>query len=74
MTAEMLACLTGLRVLLAEDHPVNQKVVQLILGAAGVELAIADNGALGVDAWRRVSGSSLPARVAGRRFEALRFL
>ena len=32
------------RVLLAEDHPANQRVVQLILEASGHELVIVDNG------------------------------
>ncbi|HEX7758573.1 MAG TPA: ATP-binding protein [Caulobacteraceae bacterium] len=41
--------LTGLRVLLAEDHPTNQKVMQLILGAAGVELDTVENGAEALD-------------------------
>jgi len=36
--------LAGLRVLLAEDHPTNQRVVQLILEPAGVDLTIVDNG------------------------------
>ncbi len=34
----------GLRVLLAEDHPTNQRVVQLIMDAAGVDLTIVDDG------------------------------
>jgi len=37
--------LAGARVLLAEDHPTNQKVIQLILGAAGVEIDTVENGA-----------------------------
>jgi CheY-like chemotaxis protein/nitrogen-specific signal transduction histidine kinase len=37
--------LAGVRVLLAEDHPTNQKVMQLILESAGVELDIVENGA-----------------------------
>jgi len=32
------------RILLAEDHPTNQRVVQLILEPAGVELTIVNNG------------------------------
>ena len=40
---------TGLRVLLVEDHPVNRKVVELIIGEA-VELTFAENGKEGVDA------------------------
>ncbi len=43
--------LSRLRVLLAEDHPTNRKVVQLILGAAGVALTCVENGAEAVDAW-----------------------
>ncbi|MGZ5983522.1 MAG: ATP-binding protein [Caulobacteraceae bacterium] len=37
-----------LRVLLAEDHPVNQKVVQYILEPLGVQLTVVDNGAQAV--------------------------
>jgi PAS domain S-box-containing protein len=41
-----------LRILLAEDHPTNQRVVQLILEPAGVELTIVGHGAEAVDAFR----------------------
>ncbi len=41
--------LAGLHVLLAEDHPTNQKVMQVILGAAGVELEMVVNGAEALD-------------------------
>jgi PAS domain S-box-containing protein len=41
----------GLRVLLAEDHPVNQRVVQLILGEYGVEVVTVENGAEAVAAF-----------------------
>ena len=40
----------GLRVLLAEDHPVNRKVVQLILAPYDVELTMVENGVLAVEA------------------------
>ena len=40
----------GARILLAEDHPTNQKVVQLILQSVGVEPVIVENGALALDA------------------------
>ena len=40
-----------LRVLLAEDHPVNQRVVQLILADQGVEVVTVDDGALAVAAF-----------------------
>ena len=41
--------LDAMRVLLAEDHPTNRRVVELILGAAGVELISVENGAEAVD-------------------------
>jgi signal transduction histidine kinase/ActR/RegA family two-component response regulator len=41
--------IAGRRVLLAEDHPTNQKVVQLILESVGVEPVIVENGALALD-------------------------
>ena len=40
-----------LRVLLAEDHPVNQRVVQLILGEYGVEVVTVDNGRQALEAF-----------------------
>jgi signal transduction histidine kinase/ActR/RegA family two-component response regulator len=41
--------IAGCRVLLAEDHPTNQKVVQLILESVGVEPVIVENGALAIE-------------------------
>ena len=41
---------SGLRILLAEDHPTNQKVVQLILAPYGAEIVIVENGAQAVEA------------------------
>ncbi|WP_372783054.1 ATP-binding protein [Phenylobacterium sp.] len=41
-----------LRILLAEDHPTNQKVVQLILAPYGAEITIVENGAEAVEAMR----------------------
>lgn len=41
----------ALRVLLAEDHPTNQRVVQLILGGQGAEIVTADDGAQAVAAF-----------------------
>ena len=46
--------LAGLRVLLAEDHPTNRRVVELILVAAGVELVCVENGALAVESAARM--------------------
>ena len=41
--------ISGARVLLAEDHPTNQKVVQLVLESVGVEPVIVENGALALE-------------------------
>jgi CheY-like chemotaxis protein/anti-sigma regulatory factor (Ser/Thr protein kinase) len=41
----------ALRVLLAEDHPTNQRVVQLILTSQGAEVVIAGDGAQAVAAF-----------------------
>jgi CheY-like chemotaxis protein len=46
------AHLAKLRVLLAEDHPTNQRVVQLILEPYGIDLTIVGNGAEAVDMFR----------------------
>ncbi len=46
-----VAELPGLRVLLAEDHPTNQRVVRLILEAVGADLTVVGNGALAVEAF-----------------------
>jgi signal transduction histidine kinase/CheY-like chemotaxis protein len=40
-----------LRVLAAEDNPVNQLVLKALLGHAGIEPVIVENGALAVEAW-----------------------
>jgi len=40
------------RILLAEDHPTNQKVVQLILGPYGADILIVENGVEAVEASR----------------------
>ena len=39
-----------MRVLLAEDHAINRKVVELILGAAGIEVTSVEDGAKAVEA------------------------
>jgi signal transduction histidine kinase/ActR/RegA family two-component response regulator len=44
--------LGGLRVLVAEDHPTNRRVVELILGAAGVDLTCVEDGLQAVEAFR----------------------
>ncbi|HZZ35810.1 MAG TPA: response regulator, partial [Caulobacteraceae bacterium] len=41
--------LDGVRVLLAEDHPTNQRVIQLIVESAGLDLDIVENGALALE-------------------------
>ena len=42
--------LRPVKVLLAEDHPANRRVVELILQAIGADLTMVDNGALAVRA------------------------
>lgn len=41
--------LNGVSVLLAEDHPVNQKVAKLVLQKAGAKVTIAENGKEALD-------------------------
>src|SRR5204863_4015001 len=43
-------CEAGARVLLAEDHPTNRKVVELILNSVGVDLTCVENGREAVEA------------------------
>ncbi|QDV05444.1 Sensor histidine kinase RcsC [Planctomycetes bacterium Poly30] len=43
--------LSGLRILVAEDHPVNQKVAQLHLKRLGAEAHLVEDGLLAVAAW-----------------------
>jgi len=45
--------LQGLRVLAAEDHPTNQKVLQIVLEPFGVDLTIVGNGEEAVTAFGR---------------------
>ena len=40
----------GLKVLLAEDHPINQRVVQLILEPCGADVTVVGNGAQALEA------------------------
>lgn len=42
-----------LRILAAEDHPVNRQVLTLLLGQVGITPYIVENGAEAVEAWRR---------------------
>ena len=44
--------LKGLKVLLADDHPINQRVVQLILEPFLVEVTTVENGQAAVDAFQ----------------------
>ncbi|MDG2522687.1 response regulator [Caulobacter segnis] len=47
--------LAGLRVLVAEDHPTNRKVVQIVLEPFGIDLTVVDNGADAVEAFAQAS-------------------
>ena len=42
----------GVRVLAAEDHPVNRQVLALLLSQVGIVPTFVENGALALDAWR----------------------
>lgn len=44
--------LDGLRILCADDNITNQRVLSVLLGAAGVQVVHAANGREAVDAWR----------------------
>ena len=48
--SESAPALEGLKVLLVEDNPTNRLVASKILQAMGVEVDMAENGSLGVDA------------------------
>jgi signal transduction histidine kinase/ActR/RegA family two-component response regulator len=48
----VIAGLKGLRVLLADDHPINQRVVQLILEPFEVEVTTVENGQDAMDAFK----------------------
>jgi CheY-like chemotaxis protein len=43
---------TPLRILLADDHPANRKVVEIMLAATEMELVAVENGQQAVDAFR----------------------
>jgi signal transduction histidine kinase/ActR/RegA family two-component response regulator len=45
--------IAGTRVLVAEDHPTNQKVVELILESVGVVPTVVENGQLALDLLKR---------------------
>lgn len=51
--AESMRSLKGVRILLVEDHPINQQVAREILAKAGVKVIIADNGKKAVEAIKR---------------------
>ncbi len=41
----------SLRILLADDHPANRKVVEIMLGTTGIDLVTVENGQQAVDAF-----------------------
>ena len=53
--AAEVAHAVDLRVLAAEDNPVNQLVLKTLLHQAGINPVIVENGALAVEAWRQAS-------------------
>jgi signal transduction histidine kinase/ActR/RegA family two-component response regulator len=42
----------ALRILAAEDNPVNQLVLKTLMGQIGFDIVVVDNGELAVEAWR----------------------
>lgn len=52
--------LTGLRLLVVEDNPINQQVAQELLQAQGAHVALADNGQLGVQAVQQALDAQQP--------------
>jgi CheY-like chemotaxis protein len=46
---DLLAPLTGTRLLLAEDNPVNQEVAKALIGSAGLIVDVASDGQLAVE-------------------------
>lgn len=48
-TASDTQALAGLRVLLVEDHPINQEIAVRMLGSRGARLDVASNGQEGLD-------------------------
>jgi CheY-like chemotaxis protein/HPt (histidine-containing phosphotransfer) domain-containing protein len=55
----------GLRVLLAEDNPVNQKLVVTLLERQGHAVVVADNGRRALEALGMAGGGGAPAAPAG---------
>jgi PAS domain S-box-containing protein len=53
--AEAHLDILGLRVLLAEDHPTNQRIMQLILEPFGADLTVVENGHAAVEAFATAS-------------------
>ncbi len=43
---------SGVRILAAEDHPVNRQVLELLLSQVGITPTFVENGALALQAWR----------------------
>ncbi len=56
ITIESFKDFSGSRILIVEDNIINQKVLQNILGKAGMYLKIANNGQEAVDAVKQASG------------------
>ncbi|MEM7165438.1 MAG: PAS domain-containing protein [Planctomycetota bacterium] len=52
--------LVGVRILLAEDGPDNQKLISFLLRRAGAEVTIADNGRIAAEAIENAAPEDLP--------------
>ena len=49
------SCLTGARILVAEDYPTNREVVQMHLGSVGALAEVVEDGQLAIDACRQTT-------------------
>jgi two-component system, sensor histidine kinase len=47
-----LGDMTDLRILLVDDHPINRRVIHLLLDPLGIVITDAENGEQALDAWR----------------------
>lgn len=52
LQARKKSCMDALKILLMEDNPMDQLIIQNVTAYAGFEVEVADNGRLGIDKLR----------------------